>query len=98
MKERITPDIQKDIIMAKKLVRLENQKMIGGVCAGLADHMDLDISLVRILFVAVAFITAILPMMIFYIIAWIVIPVGKPVEGAKDEPAGGKEGQAEKKE
>jgi phage shock protein C len=84
--------------MAKKLVRLENQKMIGGVCAGLADYMDLDISLVRILFVAVAFITAILPMVIFYIIAWIVIPVGKPVESVKDEPAGGKGGQTEKKE
>ena len=98
MTDRITPDIQKDIIMAKKLVRLENQKMIGGVCAGLADHMDLDISLVRILFVAVAFITAILPMVIFYIIAWIVIPVEKPDPRVMDEPAGGKESQAEKKE
>ena len=42
--------------MAKKLIRLEDQKMIGGICAGLADYMDMDISLVRILFVAVGII------------------------------------------
>ncbi len=62
--------------MAKKLIRLEDQKMIGGVCAGLADYMDLDISLVRLLFVAVCIMSAIVPMTLFYIIAWIVIPAG----------------------
>ena len=62
--------------MAKKLIRLENQKMIGGVCAGFADYLDIDISLVRILFVAVGIISAFIPMILFYIIAWIVIPAG----------------------
>ena len=64
------------IEMAKKLIRLENQKMIGGVCAGFADYLDIDISLVRILFVAVGIISAFIPMILFYIIAWIVIPAG----------------------
>ncbi len=62
--------------MAKKLIRLEDKKMIGGVCAGLADYMDMDISLVRLLFVAVCIISAFIPMILFYIIAWIVIPAG----------------------
>ncbi len=62
--------------MAKKLIRLEDQKMIGGVCAGLADYMELDVSLVRLLFVAVGIISAFIPMTLFYIIAWIVIPAG----------------------
>ncbi len=62
--------------MAKKLIRMEDQKMIGGVCAGLADYMELDVSLVRLLFVAVCIISAIIPMTLFYIIAWIVIPAG----------------------
>jgi len=53
--------------------------MIGGVCAGLADYLDIDISLVRILFVAVGIISAFLPMILFYIIAWIVIPAGVKV-------------------
>ncbi len=65
--------------MAKKLIRLEDQKMLGGVCAGLADYMDMDVSLVRLLFVAVCLISAIIPMLLFYIIAWIVIPVGVKV-------------------
>ncbi|RFT15315.1 MAG: hypothetical protein OP8BY_0424 [Candidatus Saccharicenans subterraneus] len=51
------------------------QKMLGGVCAGLADYFDLDISLVRLIFVGVALLTAILPMVLFYLIAWLVIPV-----------------------
>ncbi len=65
--------------MAKKLIRMEDQKMIGGVCSGLADYLDIDISLVRILFVAVGIISAFLPMVLFYIIAWIVIPAGVKV-------------------
>jgi len=65
--------------MAKKLIRLEDQKMLGGVCAGLADYMDMDISLVRLLFVAVCIISAFIPMILFYIIAWIVIPAGVKV-------------------
>ncbi len=61
--------------MAKKLYRSVSQKMLGGVCAGLAEYLDLDISLVRLIFVGIALVTAIIPMTIFYIIAWIVIPI-----------------------
>ncbi|MCR4397095.1 MAG: PspC domain-containing protein [Candidatus Saccharicenans sp.] len=60
--------------MAKRLYRSVQQKMLGGVCAGLAEHFDLDISLVRLIFVGVAMLTAILPMVLFYLIAWLVIP------------------------
>lgn len=61
--------------MAKKLYRSVQQKMLGGVCAGLAEYFDLDISLVRLIFVGAALLTAILPMVLFYLIAWLVIPV-----------------------
>ena len=49
--------------------------MIGGVCAGLAEYFDLDLNLVRLLFVALTLLTALLPMLVFYIIAWIIVPV-----------------------
>jgi phage shock protein C len=55
--------------------------MIGGVCGGLADYFDLDVSLVRLIFVGLALVTAIIPMVLFYLIAWIIIPV----EEAKKE-------------
>ncbi len=60
--------------MAKKLYRSVQQKMLGGVCAGLAEYFDLDISLVRLIFVGIALITALLPMTLFYLIAWLIIP------------------------
>lgn len=63
--------------MAKKLTRSLEGRMIGGVCAGLANYFDIDVSLVRLIFVGITLITALVPMVIFYLIAWIVIPAGK---------------------
>ena len=60
--------------MTKKLTRPLERKMIGGVCAGLADYMDIDVSLTRLIFVALGIITAVFPMIIFYLVAWIIIP------------------------
>lgn len=51
--------------------------MIGGVCAGMAEYFDIDVSLVRLIFVGVTLITALVPMLLFYVIAWIVIPAKK---------------------
>jgi len=64
--------------MAKKLYRSASQKMVGGVCGGLAEYFDLDVSLVRLLLVGLALVTAVLPMTFFYIIAWIVVPQDRP--------------------
>lgn len=61
--------------MAKNLYRQKTQKVIGGVCAGLAEYFDLDVNIMRLLFVAVTLLTALLPMIIFYIVAWIIVPV-----------------------
>jgi len=65
--------------MAKKLFRSEKKKMVGGVCGGLGDYFDIDVSLVRLIFVALTLMTAILPMVIFYVIAWIVIPIEEEI-------------------
>ncbi len=64
--------------MAKKLYRSITQKMMGGVCGGLAEYFDMDVSLVRLIFVGVCLVTAVLPMVFFYIIAWIVVPQERP--------------------
>lgn len=61
--------------MAKKLHRSQTQKMIGGVCGGVAEYFDIDVNLVRLLFVALWLMTALLPMLIFYIVAWIIVPI-----------------------
>jgi phage shock protein C len=66
--------------MAKRLYRSASQKMLGGVCGGLAEYFDVDVSIIRLLLIGVALVTAVLPMTFFYIIAWIVVPqaVTKP--------------------
>lgn len=64
--------------MAKRLYRSTTQKMLAGVCGGLAEYFDLDVSIVRLLTVGLALVTAVLPVFFFYIIAWIVIPLEHP--------------------
>ena len=59
---------------AKKLYRSLTQKMMAGVCGGLAEYFDIDVSIIRLIFIAIALASALIPMFIFYIIAWIVIP------------------------
>lgn len=57
---------------AKRLFRNENDKVLGGVCSGLANYFSVDVVLVRIIFVilAVSFGVGLIP----YLILWVVVP------------------------
>lgn len=59
-----------------KLYRSQTNKMIAGICGGLAETYSTDSTLVRLLTVLLCLVTGILPVVIVYIIAWIVVPVG----------------------
>jgi len=61
--------------MAKKLYRSQKQKVIAGVCGGLGEYFDLDVNLVRLIFVAISLFSVVVPLVIFYVIAWAIIPV-----------------------
>ena len=65
--------------MSKKLYRSEREKMLGGVCGGLAEYLDIDVNIMRLLFIAAGLLTVLLPMVIFYIIAWIIVPVEEEI-------------------
>jgi phage shock protein C len=58
--------------MEKKLYRDPYHKVIGGVCAGLAEYLDMDITVVRLLFAFAFFIAGV--GFVPYIILWIVLP------------------------
>jgi phage shock protein PspC (stress-responsive transcriptional regulator) len=58
--------------MNKKLYRDEYHKVFGGVCSGLADYFDMDVTIVRLLFAFTFFIMGV--GFIPYIILWIVLP------------------------
>ncbi|HEU5290066.1 MAG TPA: PspC domain-containing protein [Cyclobacteriaceae bacterium] len=59
--------------MRPRLTRSKD-KIIAGVCAGIAKYFDLETSLVRIGFVLIGFITAFVPMALVYLVMVIVIP------------------------
>ncbi|MGL4332941.1 MAG: PspC domain-containing protein [Bacteroidales bacterium] len=61
--------------MHKKLYRSNSDKMIAGVCGGIADYFDVDPTIVRLAAVLLTFITALFPCVIAYIIAMIIVPV-----------------------
>ena len=58
--------------MNKRLYRSHKEKMIGGVCGGLAEYFDIDPVFVRILFVVAVFAGG--SGVLGYIICWIIIP------------------------
>ena len=55
-----------------KLVRSTSNKMVGGVCAGIADTYGYDVTLVRIITAALVLFAGAGP--ILYLIAWMIMP------------------------
>ncbi len=62
----------------KKLYRDENDKILGGVCSGLAHYFNIDVTIVRIIFVilAISFGFGIIP----YLVLWIAVPSSATME------------------
>ena len=65
--------------MRKRLYRVEQGKMICGVCGGIAEYFDLDPSLVRLGWIVFCALGG--SGVLAYIIAAIVIPTKSSVEG-----------------
>lgn len=58
----------------KRLTRSKKERMLAGVCGGIADYFKLDPSLVRIGIVLICLITAVVPVTLMYGVMWFVIP------------------------
>jgi phage shock protein C len=61
--------------MNKQLQRSRDEKVIGGVCGGLAEYFAVDSTLVRVLFVVA---TLLGPGAILYAVLWAVMPLAPP--------------------
>ncbi len=64
------------IAMDKKLTKSKN-KMVGGVCAGIAEYLGWDTTLVRIIYLCLSLFSAGFPGLLLYIILSIVMPQSK---------------------
>ena len=60
------------VIARKRLVRPREGRKIAGICAGMAEYFDIDLTIVRLVWLIFALCTGI--GFIAYLIAWIVIP------------------------
>lgn len=57
----------------KRLTRDTEDRMIGGVCSGVANYLGVDVTLVRLLTVVGA-IFGLGSLVVAYVVAWILIP------------------------
>lgn len=60
--------------MDQTLNRVTNDKIIGGVCGGIAKYLGWDPAIVRLLYVLISVFSAAFPGIFVYIILWIVMP------------------------
>ena len=57
----------------KRLTRRSNDRMVAGVCSGVADYLGLDVTLVRLLTVVAAIFTG-GAVAVGYLAAWVLMP------------------------
>ncbi|HMO60147.1 MAG TPA: PspC domain-containing protein [Roseiflexaceae bacterium] len=69
--------------MMNSLVRPTSDRMVGGVCHGLARYFNIDTVIVRLVFVLAVFAGGVSPLV--YLILWIVMPEEKPAPTALPE-------------
>ena len=59
-------------MVTKRLYR-SKERMIGGVCGGLAEYLDIDPTVVRVAYAALTFLTVFCGILL-YPVLWIIIP------------------------
>lgn len=57
----------------RRLVRPRDDRMVAGVCAGVADHLGVDVTLVRVVAV-VATVLGFGSALVAYVVAWLLMP------------------------
>ena len=70
----------------KKLYRSKKDRKIAGVFGGIGEVYEVDSNLMRLLGVLLVLATGVLPVLVTYLIAWMILPDGEPEE---ESPSGG---------
>ena len=76
----------------KKMMRPRGGRTVAGVCAGLGHYLDLDVTLIRLIWALVTLCSGIFPGVVVYVLAWVIVPeepwtapavgAGAPLQGA----------------
>jgi phage shock protein PspC (stress-responsive transcriptional regulator) len=85
---QLHPESGGGLQMNRRLYRSRRDSVLGGVAGGVAEYLDVDPSIVRIIWAVLAIVTGGL-FILLYIVMWIVVP-----EGAAADPATPPDGAA----
>jgi len=67
----------------RRLVRVPHDGHVAGVCAGVADYFDVDVTLIRLAWVALSIVPGVLVGgVIAYAVAWAILPAAAPDEAS----------------
>lgn len=59
--------------MAKKLYRSQNDRMLAGVSGGLAAYLNIDTTIIRLIFIVLA-LPGFLSGILIYLVMWVIVP------------------------
>ncbi len=65
---------------SKRLYRSRSDRMVAGVAGGIANYLDIDPTIVRLLW-ALTFLPGGVPGLLLYAIAWMIIPLEPAPQG-----------------
>lgn len=70
-----------------RLTRDKEHAMLGGVCAGIANRVNLDPTIVRVAAIALGLLTAVVPLVVIYVALWLIMPAAEapPHRPTRDE-------------
>lgn len=58
----------------RPLRRSTHNRMIAGVCSGIAEYFGMDATLVRVMYVVGSIVSVAFPGLLIYLILWLIIP------------------------
>ena len=61
--------------MNRKLARSKTDKMLGGVCGGIAEYFGWQSWIVRFAYVLVSILSAAFPGLLIYLLLWLLMPL-----------------------
>lgn len=60
--------------MPKKLYKIEQGRILCGVCGGIAEYLNLDPNIIRLITILIGIFTAFFPLLVAYVIMACILP------------------------
>jgi phage shock protein C len=64
-----------NLVGPKRLMRSSTDSKIAGVCGGLAEYFGVDSGIMRIAMTLITIASGFVPGILFYVVAWVILPV-----------------------